>query len=334
MATSRKKVITSDEEALALLEKALQEQGNPNSVLQLDGWPTVSIKLKGANYDGTITAGTAQALIDYQKAVEHAYLQLVATGSKKLTLQEKRQLVVTAKVEKGSTFLTIDLNEALTQIATQLIGKMSPNDIIITVLGLGAIAGASVVAKAFAKERSERLTKDAELQGRLALSKEETKRLEVVTQAMKQQPKLTLAKEEFDDARDGVLRSSADADSVELDGVVLTGQQATTMARQPRTKSEDAQLNGVYIITGVTWPSEGEVFLDLRSVDKNGEFKASLSTESLLQRDKDLIAKAEWDRTPLYLSINAKKLRGEVVSAAVVGFDWEKLRARGIPKKR
>lgn len=211
---------------------------------------------------------------------------------------------------------------------------MSPNDIIITVLGLGAIAGASVVAKAFVKERSERLTKDSELQGRLALSKEETKRLEVVTQAMKQQPRLTLAKEEFDDARDGVLRSSADADSVELDGVVLTGQQATAMARQPRTKSEEAQLNGVYIITGVTWPSEVEVFLDLRSVDGNGEFKASLSTESLLQRDKDLIAKAEWDRTPLYLSINAKKLRGEVVSAAVVGFDWEKLRARPIPRRR
>ena len=42
--------------------------------------------------------------------------------------------------------------------------------------------------------------------------------------------------------------------------------------------------------------------------------------------DKDLIAKAEWSRTPLYLQVNARLLRGDVASATVVGFDWDKLR--------
>ncbi len=326
MAATPMTTIASDEQAIALLRTALESDLDDGAAVQFQGWPTVGFKLTGAHYHGTITAGQAQALLDFQRAVEHAYVQLVAPATKRLTAQEKRQLAVTARAQEGSSLVTYDLNEALTHIASQLIGKMSPSDIIITVLGLGVIAGSTVVAKAYLKERSDRLAKDADLQSRLALSQHEIERMKVLADAIQRQPRLAVVKDDFDEARDGVLRSSVDASAFELEGLALSPVQAGAMARQPRSRSQEAQLNGVYIITGVTWPDEEAVLLDLRATDKTLEFKASLSTMSLLQRDKDLIAKAEWSRTPLYLQVNARLLRGDVASATIVGFDWDKLR--------
>lgn len=331
MAEMKTATISSDIAALNLLKKALEQQIDEAISLDLNNWPHIHIELKGPNYEGTITAGTAQAVIGYQKAFEQAYIRLAKPDSKRLTNDEKRSIAIKAKVEKGSTLLTIDLNEALTNLSTQLLGKMTPTQILIAILGLGIVAGSTVVAKAFVNSRATRLSKESELQQQIALSKEETKRLEVVTEAMKQQPKLHQANSDFDDARDDLLRSAADATSFKFENMKMSGQQASAMARSPKAKSIELQLNGTYIIQGVHWPAgDEEVVLDLRSLERSMEFKASLSTESLLQRDKDLLAKAEWERVPLYLSINAKKLRDEVVSATVVGFDWEKLRA---PKK-
>lgn len=328
MAQMKSTTISSDNAALDLLKKALEDQADEALSLNFKDWPQVHIELKGPHYEGTITAGTAQALIGYQKAFEQAYIRLAKPDAKRLTNEEKRAIAIKAKVEKGSTLLTIDFNEALTNLSTQLLGKMTPTQILIAVLGLGIVAGGTVVAKAFVNSRAARLTKDSELQQQLAISKEETKRLQVVTEAMRQQPKLHQANLDFDDARDDVLRSAADATSFKFEGVQMNGQQAATMARSPKAKSIEVQLNGIYIIRGVTWPlGDDEVILDLRGLENSLEFKASLSTESLLQRDKDLLAKAEWERIPLYLSINAKKLRDDIVSATVVGFDWDKLRA-------
>lgn len=327
MAAVKKTLITSDDLAVKLLKEALENELGDDAVLfDFSAWPTVDIELKGPHYNGTITAATAQALIEYQRAIEHAYMRLVKPSAKRLSAEEKRQIAIKAKVEKGSTFLTIDFNAALTEISQQLIGKMSPSDIIITVLGLGMIAGGSVVAKAYFKERSARLIKDKELAQQLSLSGEETKRLEVVTRAMTKQTKLAVTKEDFDDARDVVLRSAADSTSLTFEGIQLTPAQAASLAREPRTNSVEVQLNGTYSIVGVTWTDDEEVSLDLRGTDQSLEFKATLSTMSLMPKDKKLLADAEWSRTPVYLSINGKKLRDEVVKATVVGFDWEKLR--------
>ncbi len=263
-----------------------------------------------------------------QRAVDLAYLRLVRPEGKRLTDAEKEKTAVTATVERGSSLVTVDMDAVLTQLAADLVNKMSPTDISVVVLGLGLIAGATVVAKQYVKSRAEKAGKAAELATQVSLSEQETKRLEIVTSAMSRQPVLAAAREDFDDARDAILRSAADAQTVNLDGVQLTGEQARRLPREPRATAEMVQLNGVYLIAAVSWPADGEAVLELRSVDTGLAFRASLNTRSLLQTDKSLLAAAEWNRTPLYLSINARMLRGEVSAATIVGFDWEALRNR------
>ena len=40
-----------------------------------------------------------------------------------------------------------------------------------------------------------------------------------------------------------------------------------------------------------------------------------------------LLAAAEWNRQPVYFSVNAKRLHGRVSAAVIVGLDWERLRS-------
>lgn len=321
-------VITSDEAAAHALEQALRSRLElaPGQQIRIENWPTIEIVLTGPHYDGTITAATAKALIELQHAIDQAYLSLVRPDGKRLTDAEKQRTAFTATVDKGSSVVSVDLNPVMTQLAADLVNKMSPVQIIITVLGLGMIAGAAVIAKQYVKSRAEKAGKAAELAAQVNLSEQETKRLAIVTEAMKRQPQLAQAWEDFDDARDAILRSAADAETINLDGVVLTGEQARRLPREPRATSEEAQLNGVYLITAVTWPSDDEAILDLRSTEKTLEMRASLNTRSLLQKDRNLLAAAEWNRTPVYLSINARLLRGEVTKATIVGVHWDALR--------
>jgi hypothetical protein len=330
MATAITTEITSDDSAARALEQALRDELAllPGQTLDISGWPTIEIRLTGPHYDGTITAATAKALVELQSAVDQAYLRLVRPDGRRLTDAEKQKTAITASVERGSSLVTVEMDSVLKQLAADLVGKMSSTEILIAVVGLGFIAGAAVVAKQYVKSRAEKASKAAELSAQVAMSEQETQRLAIVTRAMARQPVLAKAQDDFDDARDAILRSAADAESVNLDGVQLTGEQARRLPREQRATAEETQLNGVYLITAVSWGADGEAMLELRSTERSLELKAALNTQSLLQADKDLLAAAEWNRTPLYLSINARMLRGEVSRATIVGFDWDALRNR------
>ncbi|MFP3748186.1 hypothetical protein SB816_34530, partial [Achromobacter sp. SIMBA_011] len=78
---------------------------------------------------------------------------------------------------KGSSLINIDLGDFAQKLSTELLSKMTPDQLVISVLGLGAIAGSVVAYKAFLKSRSEDKKAQFDADKQIALSKEETNRL-------------------------------------------------------------------------------------------------------------------------------------------------------------
>ncbi|MDO9004891.1 MAG: hypothetical protein Q7V20_15705 [Aquabacterium sp.] len=87
-------------------------------------------------------------------------------------------------MEQGSSLIKVDLGEYAQSLATALVGKMTAQDIVITVLGVGIIGGGYLMHKQWLKHRSEDKKVDADTQARVALSQEETRRVEVITKAL------------------------------------------------------------------------------------------------------------------------------------------------------
>lgn len=165
---------------------------------------------------------------------------------------------------------------------------------------------------------------DVQTRERLALSEQETKRLQIMADAMTVQPQLGYARQDFDDVRHDVLRGAGDASSVSLQEVKLSRDEARVFALTPRSEAESVQLNGHYSIQKLDWQQPGQVRLWLRSTDTSIEFVATLKSDALDDDQKEKLKSAEWDRKRLYMAVNANRLRGEITSAAIVSVEWPK----------
>ena len=320
-------IIRSEDDAFRYLQSALENQlGDAPVNIVFENWPIVTIKLEGEGYDSTITSRLAEALVDLQHAMNRTYAR-AAHGSANpntLTNDEKRDIQFKARVEKGSSLVSVDLGAYAEKLAIALAGKMDGTDIALTVIGTALVGGGVLAYKAFLKSRSEDKKVGTGTQERIALSQEETRRMELMTRAIAAQPRLAVAQQDFDDVRHGIVKSVADATTLSVQGVALSASDARAIASTPRAKAEEVQLNGHYMIHKIDWSKQDDARIALYSTDDSLEFSANLDTASLKAENKEMLKASEWDRKRLHMTINATRLRGEITTARIVGVEWPK----------
>jgi hypothetical protein len=231
MASSRTLKITDDKTAFAALEKALRnELAGATYNLEFVDWPKVTIRLDGPGYSSSITSDVAEAIIEIQTALNRAYSRLVhdSPDSRGLTGAERNNLRFKAKVSKGSSLINIDLGDFAKTLTTELISKMTPDQLVIAVLGIGALAASTVAYRAFLKSRSDDRKTQIEADKQIALSQEETKRLETLGRAMSTNAAVAAAKTDFDDVRNTLLKSVGDAKTLAVNDVSVDRDTART----------------------------------------------------------------------------------------------------------
>jgi len=317
----REIVIRNEKDAFDILRKALdQELGDKAFTLKFDNWPRIEIKLEGEGYDSTITPDMAGALVEIQHAINRAYARTIhhSTNARSLTSEERQDLQFKAKVESGSSLITIDLGKFAEKLSMAMVDKMTPELLTITVVGV-AVAGASLLAfKSYFKSRTENKVVEQKTLERISLSQEETKRMEIFAQAIKQAPVLGHASADFDEARNEIVRATGDAQSLTLNSVKLDNATAKIIGISKRTESQEIQLNGNYKIAATDLRLPNEIKLRVIRVKDSLEFMASFLDHSLEQDQIKLLQEAEWERRSVYLSINAHSLRGEITKATVI----------------
>lgn len=320
-------VISNEDDAFLFLQQALEKGFNDTPLkIAFDNWPVVNIKLEGVGYESTITSRLAEALVELQHAMNRTYAR-AAHGSANpntLTSDEKQAIQFKAKVEKGSSIISVDLGAYAEKLSVALAGKMDGTDIVITVVGTAIVGGGLLAYKSFLKSRSEDKKVEASTQERIALSQEETRRLALMSQAMSVQPRIAVAQQDFDDVRHGIVKGVGDASSISVQGFALSANEARTIASTPRTKADEVQLNGHYMISKIDWSKPDDARISLYSTDRSLEFSALLDTGTLKPEYKEMLKASEWERKRLHMMINATMLRGEVTTARIVGVEWPK----------
>lgn len=313
--------IRSEKQAFDLLEKAVKDELDDQPfTLQFHNWPILEIKLEGEGYESAITADIAGALIEVQRAVNRAYARTVhhTSNSRNLTDTERQDIQFKATVEKGSSLIKINLGDFAEKLATAIPANMTPTTLTITILGL-AIAGGSVLAlKALLKSRTSDKQIEQDARTKIAMSQEETRRMEIFAKAVSRVPEVGHARQDFDDARLDIVRAARDADSITVNSVELDNATARVIGAAKRSQSEEIQLNGNYIIVSTDLRKPEEVRLRVQSAADGREFVASFNDKSLKGTQIALLQDAEWSRAPVYLSINARALRGEITAATVI----------------
>ena len=312
--------ISNESDAFKYLQQALTQELKGDAVnIIFDKWPSITLKLEGPGYDSTITSEMAGSLVELQLALNRTFARAVhnTPTARSLTADEKKDIQFKAKVEKGSSLVTVELGDIAQKIGLAITDKMTPEMLTITILGLAIAAGATVSYKAFLKHRGEALDTDTDAKKLVSLSQEETKRLEIFANAMNKNPMLRLANEDFDVARHEMVKSVSDATSISVNAVKLDNADAKAVAATPRTSSTHIQANGNYYIREIKWLTD-EVLLTLEDVGTKRTFKAAFTDTSLKPTELAVIKEREWSRGVVYLSINATELRGDITTATIV----------------
>lgn len=313
-------IISSEDQAFDYLKKALEQQLTDEPIeIIFDSWPIITLKLEGEGYDSTITSEMASSLVELQQALNRTFARAVhnAPTARTLTLEEKKEIQFKAKVEKGSSLVTIDLGEYAQKIGLAITDKMTPEMLTITILGLAIAAGATISYLAFLKNRTEQFDVETDAKKLISLSQEETKRMDIFAKAMNKNPMLKNANEDFDVARHEMVKSVSDARSISINNVELDNASAKAIASTSRASSIQIQANGNYYIREIKWLTD-EALLTLEDIGTKRTFKAAFNDTSLKPNELSIIKEKEWSRGVVYLSINATELRGDITTATII----------------
>lgn len=327
----KKLVVRSEEDAFELLRSALEsELADHPYTLEFENWPKLTLRFVGEGYNSTITPHIAEALVELQHAMNRSYARLVrhAHSANVLTREERQAIEFKAKVDEGSSLITVDMGEYAETLTAALVGKMTGTELVITILGVAISGGALLAYKAFLAARSEDKKVDQATKQAVEMSAQETKRFEIFASALANRPQLKASHEDFDGVRHDILKSVGDAKQLDVQGIALTQEEAKKISATPRTKAEEVQLNGTYRIVKLDWSKDDEVRISLISLGSvQREFIATMRAQNLTPQNMEKLKACEWERKPVHLSINATVLRNEVTTATIVGVEWPSDRA-------
>lgn len=308
-------VIRSEEDAWGALERAVRGEGFPGDVqLRFEGWPIFELDVKGRDWDSSVPTRIMPSLLDVQKDINRAYasIRYDEFNLRRLKEDERDDLEVVIKVEKGSSIFSAELWQQLSRMAEAAVGRMDGNQIVITVLGVALGITSAVMFKAWLASRQ----KEKELDNQVELSKQEVARLKVFADAMQQRPQLQEVRADAEATNSRLLKATKPGDTMNIGGETIPAEQAEVLVQAERERAQEVAVSGVFFILGNrTDKGDGFRITVQRQSDRltlNADVPLTLATDQ-----HELIQQAEWSKGLVRLQIEASMLRESITQAVV-----------------
>jgi hypothetical protein len=321
-------VIEDEDQAWTLLDGVVNHviEIDDITLLEFKGWPRIEFKIQGRRWQSSVPTRIMPAILDIQKDLYRAYAR-VRYGdhdTRHLTDEEREALEIVVTVGEGSSEFMALIESAMNTFVTGALSRMTAEQLMITVLGLSLVIAGRLSWKDWLDSRVRQREIDARAEGenkdnvvRIELSKEETRRLEVMARAIAQQPVIKAAKEESEASKDSLMRALDGPDVISVGDIRLPGDEAVQIVRKPRESSVAIRVDGLFRILSVS-PQLASFKLHLQRIEDGLELIAEARDAVLTHDMRASLQRGEWERIPVSFSINAKQLRGAITAAEVV----------------
>lgn len=321
--------IRNEDDAFKVIQEFLDGARFKGGV-ELEGWPKLKVRLVGDKFESSITPSVMKSFIELQNVIYKSYAiaQYDTDDTRRLSKEERDELEIEVKVEEGSSIFEVDFQEVLIKFAEKAGETMPPEMMVVTILGLGVLWAGKTSYAAYLNYRKDVRSAEAKTEEQRdslstieALSKQETARLEVLNRLLVSQPRLESVSRQVYDARTEMLKGFSTADEATVSGITVSGDIAQELVTNARRKAAEKRLDGFYRIVRVDSSNPDEFKVKVRKHRSTDEFEAIVEDTSLNEEKKDVLQYAEWERTTVFLSINAKVLDGAIKQAIVVGVE-------------
>ena len=311
--------ILSEADAWLFLEKALADEmpiETDTFRFNIGSWPTLYLKLEGEKYRSSINTKIMFAFIDLQKNIYRAYakMQYDTANGRYLSNEQKAALELMVEIHQGSSDIKATFVDLGKKFFEGALDKMDGKHYVI--LGLGVLL--AWTSNTAINGYIASVTDHKKIEAQIVLSREETKRLEIMKEASRQVPYVGINNRLNDEVINKILKSASTAESVTIGGHTLNSEQVSQLIRAERSTSLDVRLDGEYRILKVD--SSRINFFKVELIDNSGKrFWAELQDATVTkEKNKELLQEAEWNKTPINLVINGTELKGEISSARII----------------
>lgn len=312
--------LLTESDAWVLLENALLDKIPVNTEtfkLNIGKWPVLHLKVNGSRFHSSVNTKMMAAFIELQNNIYRTYAKMqydVASG-RLLSNEDKFALELMVEVGPGSSEIKVSLEDLAKKIVEGAIHKMEGKHFVI--LGIAGIliwSSSSVI-----KEYISSQTEQKKIEAQISLSKEETRRLEVMKEATKVVPYVGISKMMSDEVINKILKGSLQAESITIGGHTLDRKQVGQLIRAERSISNEVRIDGEYRILKVDSSKSNFFKVELQDINTFRTFLAVLQDSTVTkEKNKELLQEAEWNKKPINLAINAREVKGDITSAVIL----------------
>lgn len=269
----------------------------------------VKLKMTGEKYDATITTSVMQSILDVQKGIDDIYRQYLG---KSLTKEERQELEIVVKVEKGCSDIIFSILDQLKLIET-VVNKMTGDQgFALAIVGIAAFSVATITSKAF-DHFDKKGKRDLELQ-KEKIRSDEQKRL---VEALEATTKTAV------EVRQNVmtrLKNIEEATRIEVNGHEIRQADLAERTRieRPRIEPEKSVITGKYRIEKMTLnfkdkTAKADVYDVVTGDPINGLI---VQPKSVYDGSYRVLKKAQ-DNTDVDLQIILTKKNGVIIEAVL-----------------
>jgi len=326
---ARKHVITSEDDAWDLLRRVeAGEFGDEAIVPSFDGWPKAEITFWLEAEHETLTAPMMEALLDFQNGLYRSYMLIEegTTNLRSLSNEQRKEFEVRFQVGQGCTKLLPDLEDVAEKFAESAAKHMTGQQITIVILAFVLALAGTAVFRAWLEHRTKRAEQDASsnqvkqlLAAQRYASEADIEKTELMLGALEKAMGTRALYQASEEGRQGLLRAASKVDSTEIAGVEIAPQVARRVARAARAESESEMIEGRYRVIRVDTDPDDGYRVKLEDVETEHSFFATVRDAMVSVKDREIIAAAEWGKTPIWATVATTKRRGEIVDAVVTG---------------
>lgn len=319
-------VIRSEEDAYKILEKASRDEIGSYGSIRFDGWPTLSLYIKGEKFDQSITPTVMKRLLELQKSLYRSYASVKFDApTKRLSEEEKDELELKISVKGGSSKFEINFQEIAVKLIEQLGAKMNPTEVLYAVTAIAVLYFGTSAYKSYLENRKEIRSKEVSdetlrqsLETLKFTSAEETKRTQIIADLANRDHRIENITRLAHDAHTEVIKSLTAGSDAKLDEIPLSPSLSEVLTQNARRKSNEVRLDGNYRLLRLDWSDPTKFKVKISNIQTGLKLDAEVQDDSLTGRYKEALKAAEWSRKPVSLKINAKLIGDEDYRDATV----------------
>ncbi|MDC9726967.1 MAG: hypothetical protein PSN35_03925 [Candidatus Thioglobus sp.] len=310
--------ITNEDQALELLEQIKNGTSIDRHDIKFDNWPKVEIVLRGEDFDGSIPTRIMPPILALQKQIHQVYatVKYGVDSDKRLSKEDRESSELIVTIDKGSSIFTIKLDDTLNNVIKKAISEMTTTQVLSLVLGAGVIYSANSMWKDYLNHQA----RIHEMDIRVEVSQEETRRLELMQGIINNNVTLSGFNQNMNRLRSDMLKKMQDRDQFVINNTpVIQGNEAKQLVKPAKVEPVEDRIDGTFKILDVaSGRIPGGYKVHVENIDTKEKLLISVPADTLTDEQKTKLQDGEWNKKPLDMQINVRKLRGQIKKATLI----------------